>query len=117
MECWSIVPVGQVSQGFDFGCKIQHIIPVQYNQIILGTVLCDVLGYNPQNRCNQFILCVCTLIVTGIPNRIHYILCSFSHLLNSEIRKIIAMTRRINNRIKRLIQMGDNTHHHDQLIT
>jgi hypothetical protein len=36
---------------------------------------------------------------------------------NSAIRKIVAKIKRIKTTIERLIQMGDNTHHQDQLIT
>jgi hypothetical protein len=36
---------------------------------------------------------------------------------NSAIRNTIATIKRIKSTIERLIQMGDNTHHHDQLIT
>jgi hypothetical protein len=45
--------------------------------------------------------------VTGIVNY-------FSHLDNSEIRKIVATIKRIKTASERLIQMGDNTHHQDQ---
>jgi hypothetical protein len=41
----------------------------------------------------------------------------FSHLDNSAIRKIVAKIKRIKTTIERLIQMGDNTHHQDQVIT